>query len=61
MRITISRPVNGVSLNGGEYALGGDGKALSFASVREAVNYLADRNWEAADLREVDFNVEEAE
>jgi hypothetical protein len=48
-----------ISVHGGGYALGEDGKALSFSTVRETVNYLVDRNWTAADLREVDFNIEE--
>jgi hypothetical protein len=51
MKITISV--------GDEYALDENGKALSFAAVKAAVNYLADRNWTIADLRGLDFNVEE--
>lgn len=61
MKITISGPVlrNGVPVN--EYALDENGNALAFNTVREAINYLADRNWTIADLRDLDFNVEETE
>jgi hypothetical protein len=48
-----------VSLVSGRYIIGEDGRALSFTTVREAINYLADRNWTIADLRGVDFNLEE--
>jgi hypothetical protein len=60
MKITISRPIEGISLNGREYALGDDGKALAFTSVQEAINFLADRNYTIDDLRELDFSAEEA-
>jgi hypothetical protein len=42
-----------------EYALDDRGNSLCFSTVKEAVNYLADRNWKIEDLREVDFNFEE--
>jgi hypothetical protein len=61
MKITISAPINGISLNGDEYALDEDGKALAFDTVKEAINFLADRNWDIEDLRKLDFNVEETE
>jgi hypothetical protein len=61
MRITISLPVNGIPLNGGEYALGEDGKALAFDTVKEAINFLADRNWAISDVRGLDWNIEETE
>jgi hypothetical protein len=58
MRITVScrSERNGVIWD--EYAIGEDGKPLGFPSVREAVNFLADRNWTLADLRELNFNYE---
>jgi hypothetical protein len=61
MRITVSRPVNGISVTGDEYILGEDGKPLGFDSAREAVIYLSDRNLTIGDLRELDFNVEETD
>jgi hypothetical protein len=57
--LTISRPVNGTSFKGDEYALGEDGKALTFDTVRDAINFLVDLNYTIADLRELDFNLEE--
>lgn len=59
MVVTISRPVNGISINGDEYALDEDGKALAFDTVREAINFLADLNYTIGDLRGLDFNMEE--
>jgi hypothetical protein len=59
MKITISRPINGISVNGDEYAVGEDGKALAFDTVKEAINFLADHDCMIEDLRELDFNIEE--
>jgi hypothetical protein len=59
MKITISLPINGISINGDEYALGEDGEALAFDTVKEAVNFLADRNWTIEDLRSLDWHIEE--
>jgi hypothetical protein len=59
MRITVSRPVNGIPGKYNEYVLGIDGTPLVFTTVHEAVNYLADRNWTIDDLREADFNMEQ--
>jgi hypothetical protein len=59
MKITISQPINGISLNGDEYLLDESGEALVFETMKEAVNFLADRNLTIDDLRELDFNVEE--
>jgi hypothetical protein len=62
MRITISRLVNAEGFPPrSEYALGEDGKKPGFATAREAINYLADRNWTITDLRGLDFNFEEEE
>jgi hypothetical protein len=61
MKITISRPANSINVSGDKYVLGEDGKPLSFATVKEAVNYLADRNYTMANLREIDFTIEEDE
>jgi excisionase family DNA binding protein len=57
MKITISRRVNGAGHSEDEYILGENGKALSFATVKEAINYLLDRNYTPNDLRILDFNV----
>jgi hypothetical protein len=58
MTVTISRPVNGISANGDEYALDEAGELLEFGSVKEAVNFLADLNYTIKELRELDFNIE---
>jgi hypothetical protein len=58
VKITISRPINGISINGDEYALDENGNALAFDTVKEAVNFLADNNFTINDLREMDFNIE---
>jgi hypothetical protein len=61
MRITISRLINGISINGEEYALGADGKALAFGTVKEAINFFANHNYAIDDLRELDWHFEETE
>jgi hypothetical protein len=61
MKITVSRPINGMGINGDEFILGEDGNALEFDTVKEAVNFLADNNFTINDLRRMDFNVEKAE
>jgi hypothetical protein len=53
MRVTIS-----LRKDGDKYALGEDGKALAFGTVKEAINFLADRNWTIWDLREIDWHFE---
>jgi hypothetical protein len=61
MKITISRPVNGISLNGDEYLMDAGGNAMTFDTVRGAVNFLADRNWTLADICGLDFEITEEE
>jgi hypothetical protein len=58
--ITISRPINGKSINGDEYLLGDNGIALKFNTIKEAIHYLVDNNCEIRDLLNFDFNLEEA-
>ena len=60
-RVTISRPVSVPGIGSDEYLLNGDGKALSFSMIKEALIYLARRNWTIADLTLLDFNIEELE
>jgi hypothetical protein len=60
MKVTISRPVNaGGYAPRNRYITDENGKALEAGSVKEAINFLADRNYTINDLREVDFHVEE--
>jgi hypothetical protein len=60
VKITISLQEKRGGVIWDEYALDGNGKELGFPTVKAAVNYLADRNWTIADLREINFNMEEA-
>jgi hypothetical protein len=57
--ITVSRPVNGISINGDEYILDDNGSVLKFNTVKEAIRYLADNNCKIRDLLNFDFNIEE--
>jgi hypothetical protein len=57
--ITISRPINGISINGDEYLLDESGKPLSFETVKEMIRFLADHNFTITDLLDFDFNIEE--
>jgi hypothetical protein len=58
--ITISNPINGISINGDEYLLDGNGSVLKFNTVKEAIHYLVEHNCEISNLLVFDFNIEEA-
>lgn len=57
--IRVYRPSKGTSIHENEYVLDEDGNALEFSTARKAINYLADRNYTIADLRKIDFDLEE--
>ena len=57
--ITISRPINGISINGDEYLLDESDKPLVFETVKEAVRFLAEHNFTITDLLDIDFHFEE--
>lgn len=40
MRYAIGRPIEGVTLNGNEYAIDGDGKLMTFDSEEDALDFL---------------------
>lgn len=40
MRYAIGRPIEGVTLNGNEYVLDGDGKLMTFDSEENALDFL---------------------
>lgn len=40
MRYAIGRPIEGVTLNGNEYVLDGDGKLMTFDSEEDALDFL---------------------
>jgi hypothetical protein len=54
--ITVSRPINGISVNGDEWLLDESGKLLSFATVREAIQFFSDHNCTITDLLGLDFH-----
>jgi hypothetical protein len=59
MSITISHPINGISINGDEFLLDESGKLLAFESFNEALHFFADRNCTITDLLGFDFHIEE--
>ncbi|MDR0759585.1 MAG: hypothetical protein LBF74_05675 [Treponema sp.] len=59
MKITISRPIGGISINGDEYVLDEDGCALAFDSVEAAICYLADNGFTIGDLQKLNWHFEE--
>lgn len=40
MRYVIGRPIEGVTLNGNEYVLDGDGELMTFDSEEDALDFL---------------------
>jgi hypothetical protein len=56
--ITISRPVNGITLNGDEYLLDDTGEAMLFESVEDAKEHLLSKGLEAEDIENFNFNEE---
>jgi len=42
----ISRPINGISLNGNEYVLNDDGNVLEFENIIKALQFLVDNEFE---------------
>jgi hypothetical protein len=58
--ITISRPINGIPINGDEYLPDDNGAPLKFNTIKEVIRYLVEHNCEIRDLLDFDFNIEEA-
>jgi hypothetical protein len=58
VRVYITSVVERNGLLWTDYAMGEDGKKLSFPTVRDAIIFLVDRNWTIKDLRKLDFNFE---
>jgi hypothetical protein len=61
MKITVSRPINGISVNGDEFLLDESGELLVFETVQEALRYFAERNCNITDLLDFYFHFEEPE
>lgn len=56
----IARPINGISINGDEYAVDDDGKYLCFDSEEEATDHM-ERWYEEAEIEEEGIYVKEIE
>lgn len=48
-KVTISRPINGISINGDEYLLHPNGIVMEFDSKQEAINFLQDNGYNLTD------------
>jgi hypothetical protein len=59
MPITVSRPINGISINGDEYLTDESGGPIEFETVKESTKFLVEHNYTITDLPEFDFNFEE--
>jgi len=59
VRITVSRPINGIGVNGDEYLLGVDDKPLRFISIEEMLRFLEGRNFTLKELLGFNFDIEE--
>jgi hypothetical protein len=49
-KVIIGRPINGISINGLEYALDERGEVKEFADKKEAVQFLKDNGFRNKDL-----------
>lgn len=56
----IARPINGISINGDEYAVNVDGKYVCFDSEEEATDRM-ERWYEEAEIEEEGIYVKEIE
>lgn len=56
----IARPINGISINGDEYIVGGDGKYICFDSEEEATDRM-ERGFEEDEIEEEGIYVKEIE
>ena len=53
--VTISRPINGISINGNEYVLDEKGTVLEFLTFNDALEYLVNRNYTLQDILKCKF------
>jgi hypothetical protein len=60
VQVRVSRPINGISVNGCEWLLAENGKPLVFDTAKETLNFLASRNCTLPEICELDFEIEEA-
>jgi hypothetical protein len=56
--IIISRPINGISINGDEYLLGDDGEPMRFETTKDLVMFLFENNFTIAEIEGLNFETE---
>jgi hypothetical protein len=61
MRYAIGRPIEGVTLNGNEYVLDGDGKLMTFDSVEDALDFLKACGFADSDIEGQGIVIEEVQ
>lgn len=61
MRYAIGRPIEGVTLNGNEYVLDGDGKLMTFDSEADALDFLKACDFTDNDIKGQGVVIEEVQ
>lgn len=61
MRYAIGRPIDGVTLNGNEYVLDGDGKLMTFDSEEDALGFLKTCGFTDNDIKGQGVVIEEVQ
>lgn len=61
MRYAIGRPIEGVTLNGNEYVLDGDGELMTFDSEEDALDFLQACGFTDNDIEEQGIVIEEVQ
>lgn len=61
MRYAIGRPIEGVTLNGNEYVLDGDGELMTFDSEDDALGLLKANGFTDGDIERQGIVVEEVQ
>jgi hypothetical protein len=59
--VSVSRPIEGISLNGDEYLLDAENNRMIFGSITEARNFLMENGSQESDLESFNFNFEETD
>ena len=61
MRYAIGRPIEGITLNGNEYVLDGDGELMTFDSEEDALDFLKACGLADDDIEEQGIVIEEVQ
>lgn len=61
MRYAIGRPIEGVTLNGNEYVLDGDGELMTFDSEDDALGFLKANGFTGGDIERQGIVIEEVQ